>query len=80
MVDCGEYLYEEQCQECKNYPCHIARGRMKDKPVKIGKSLTEESEFIETMVKAFDYFDVIKKIVECDNEFILKALRKVLDR
>jgi len=39
MADCGEYLYEEQCQECKNYPCHIARGRMKDKPVKIGKSL-----------------------------------------
>lgn len=29
MVDCDEYLYEEQCKECKEYPCHISRGRKK---------------------------------------------------
>jgi hypothetical protein len=28
MVDCDEYLYEEQCKECKEYPCHIVRSRI----------------------------------------------------
>ena len=38
-----------------------------------------ESEFIDRMVKAFDYFDVIKKVIECDDVIILKGLKKILD-
>jgi len=39
-----------------------------------------ESEFMDRMIKAFDYFDVIKKIDECDDEVILKILKKLIDK
>jgi len=39
-----------------------------------------ESEFINRMSKAFDYFDCIKKITECDDKLILNALRNTIDR
>lgn len=42
--------------------------------------MEQESEFIDRMVKAFDYFDVIKKVVECDDIIILKGLKKILDK
>ena len=71
-------MTEQQVRNLWNNAAKIVQGKYVE--LVNEDKMTEESEFIETMVKAFDYFDVIKKIVECDNEFILKALRKVLDR
>ena len=45
----------------------------------VDKSEEVESEFINRMVKAFDYLDVIKKVIECDDVIILKGLKKILD-
>jgi len=38
-----------------------------------------ESEFMDTMIQSFDYMDVIKKLVECENILILKGIRKVVE-